>query len=250
MDGARKLLQELIQLGKERLERAKADGMPTQRLGFVYTSGMWVHGDSAAQVGDLDPVGVASAATEPAKLVAWRPAVEREALAAAAEDGGGVLDVVILRPAMMYGRDCAIWTMLLGPILGGAQAKSESVSIPAVPGAMVPAVHVEDAAAGFRAAVEKVHLLARTGVVPVFDLQTSLENMRAILDAAARALGYEGKIETVPVADNVFAQALSTTVVGDSARARQLLGWEPKRLDGFVAGMHVFAKAFAAGQEE
>lgn len=249
MDGAFQLLKDLTQAGKERLEMAQRDGLAAQKLGFVYTSGMWAHGNSVEQIGDLDPVGVASAKNAPATLVGWRPQLERDILATK-----DVLDVAVLRPALMYGKTSPIWAFLLGPVLGGTQAKegrqqqlTTTVTVQADPDCMSPTIHVDDIALAYVRAVEKVHLLAGTGIVPIFDVQTAWENVRVLLETFARVVGFTGKIEYAEVGENAFAQAMSTSVKGDSSRARQILGWEPTRPEGFVAGMEVYARAFAAG---
>ena len=244
MDGASQLLKDLVNAGKERLEQSKRDGVVAQRLGFVYTSGMWVHGSSVDQVADLDPVGVPAAKTSAATLVAWRPQLERDILASK-----DVLDVAVLRPALMYGLRSSLWAIALGPILLAAQQKQGSVDILADPNCMAALAHVEDVALAYVQAIERVHILAGTGVVPVFDLQTSWENVRVVLETFARYIGYKGTFNFQdPVkTENVFAQAMSASVKGDSTRARQLLDWRPTRIDGFVAGMEVYGGAFIAG---
>lgn len=242
MDGAYRILADLRAVGEERVRRAREAGVPSQRLGYVYTSGMWVHGDSLDRVTDVDPVGE-GARTPPAKIVAWRPKLEQEILKTR-----DVLDVAILRPAMMYGGLSSIWGLLFGPILAAAGAKEDKATVQADPACITALAHVDDVALAYMKAAEKVHLLAGTGVVPIFDLQTSWENLGIIVNAFARAVGFQGKVETVPTGDNVFAEALSTSLLGDSSRAKQILDWEPKKVDGLAAGMKVYAHAFAAGQ--
>jgi nucleoside-diphosphate-sugar epimerase len=65
---------------------------------FVYTSGIWSHGDTAGQVVDE------TSPPRPAALVAWRQAVEERVLAGAQR---GIRSVVI-RPAIVYGRGAGI----------------------------------------------------------------------------------------------------------------------------------------------
>ena len=61
---------------------------------FLYTSGIWVLGDTGGKVADE------SWPPNPAALVAWRPAMEQVVIAAAST---GVRSVVI-RPGVVYGR--------------------------------------------------------------------------------------------------------------------------------------------------
>ncbi len=247
MDGSYQLLTDLKKAGQARLDSAREENLPVpppQKLGFIYTSGMWVHGNSLEQVSDLDPVGTPSAKSPAANLVAWRPQLERDILASRE-----VLDVAVLRPALMYGKTSSIWAILLAPILQAAQKKEGSTEVLYDPGCMQPLAHVEDVALGYVKMVEKVHVFAGTGVVPVFDLQTTWENMDVVLAEFARSVGFKGEVKAQDPfkTENVFAHAMSTSVKGDSSRARTLLGWEPMRLEGFAAKMEVYGGAFAAG---
>jgi nucleoside-diphosphate-sugar epimerase len=218
----------------------------TQRLGFIYISGTWVHGSSNSPVNDLTPVGTPSSPTQPPKLLAWRPVLEREIL-----EASDVLDIMIIRPALIFGRSSAIWSSLFTPIAKAAVSSSStfsSVSIAALPTSRPGLVHIDDVASGIHAAVDWLPLVAGRGLYPVFDLVTSQESMRDILQAAARELGFKGKVNLEGVGDDLFAEALSTSFNGSSARARQILGWEPQKI-GFIQGIDVYAKAWAAGLE-
>ena len=206
-----------------------------------------MHGSSRERCSDLDPVGEGEyVRVKPPRLVAWRPRMEREVLGAR-----DVLDAVVVRPALVYGREHAIWGSFFGPVLEAARSgKDETVRIPFEPNSRPGLVHVDDVAEGLRCAVEKLPLLSGTGVYPVFDLTTSQESMRDVFDGFAEAVGLKGRVELVgPDEGDLFADAMQTTQNGDSWRAEHLLGWVPRRR-GFVAGMDVFAKAFVAAQEE
>jgi nucleoside-diphosphate-sugar epimerase len=110
-------------------------------------------------------------------------------------------------------------------------------------------VHVDDAAAAFLKAVEKLPLLNGAGVYPVFDLVTSQESMREIFDALAACCGYEGLLQLKGHGGDLFRKAMSTTFRGTSARAELLLGWRPTRLGGFVKDMDLYLSCFAANLE-
>ena len=228
------LLDLLKAIGKNRIA---THGL---KLGFIYTSGTWVHGSSNAQVNDLTPVAQPNSPTPPAKLVAWRTKVEEEVLAAS-----DVLDVMIIRPALVYGRSNAIWTSLLQPIHAAVQTNASTVSVAAKPDSRPGLVHVDDVGLGLHCAVEKLPLISGTGVYPVFDLQTSQENMKDILEAAAKEFGFKGQVNLAGVGDDLFADAMSTSANICSGRAKTILGWKPKRF-GFVGQMDVSARAWAA----
>jgi nucleoside-diphosphate-sugar epimerase len=236
------LLEVLSKAGAARLAAAKAAGFKAPKLGFIYTSGTWVHGSSNKPVNDLMPVGSASSPTPPAKLTAWRAVLEQEILVAS-----DVLDTMIVRPALIYGRASTIWSELFESLAQGAASNAKSVSLTAQLDSRLGLVHVDDVASGLQAAIEKLPLLSGTGVYPVFDLVTSQESMRDILDAAANTLGYRGELQLVGTEGNLFMEAMSTSFNGSSARAIQLLGWKPARY-GFVQGMNVYAQAWLMAQ--
>lgn len=249
--GSRKILDDVREAGRERLEREGEGG--GGKLGFVYTSGMWVHGSSSRgePCSDLDPVGSEESKAQPPRLVAWRPQLERDVLGAR-----DVLDTVVVRPALVYGREHAIWSSFFGPVVKAAKGASHDdddriVRLPLDPECRWGLVHVDDVAEGLRCAVEKLPLISGTGVYPVFDLMTSHELTRDVVESFAEKVGLEGKgrVEYVKAEeDDLFAEAMQTSRVGDSSRAEQLLGWVPRKR-GFVAGMDVYAKAFVAAQE-
>ena len=72
------------------IDRAATEVLVAAGKPLVYTSGVWVHGDTHGSVANEETP------LDPAPLVAWRPAVEQVAL----ESGHGV----VIRPAMVYGR--------------------------------------------------------------------------------------------------------------------------------------------------
>src|SRR3989442_3309843 len=73
---------------------------------FIYTSGIWVLGDTAGAVVDE------SRPADPAKMAAWRPAHEQLALELAKEG----IRAVVVRPGIVYGgADRRVPTSLLRP---------------------------------------------------------------------------------------------------------------------------------------
>jgi hypothetical protein len=56
-DGAHAVLQALIGAGKKRLEMAAGSAAgKSPKLGYVYVSGMWIHGHPSKPVNDLSPI--------------------------------------------------------------------------------------------------------------------------------------------------------------------------------------------------
>jgi nucleoside-diphosphate-sugar epimerase len=129
-----KIVLELLKgIGQNRASAAAAKGIQHYpKLGFIYTSGTWVHGSSNNPVNDLTPVGVSDAPTPPAELVTWRAKLENDIL-----DASDVLDVMIVRPALVYGRSSGFWSSLLQPIYSAAQSGASSATVAIEPDSQV-----------------------------------------------------------------------------------------------------------------
>ncbi|KAF2428325.1 NAD(P)-binding protein [Tothia fuscella] len=236
---AQELLDVVIEAGRRRLNAYQNAGIHGPKLAFVYTSGTWTHGSSFLPVTDLDVVGSSLSPTQPPKLVSWRPGQEYCVLAAK-----DVLDVMVVRPALVYGRSHPIWKSFFDVVVQGSKRGDLSVDIPLDKGR--PAlIHVDDVASGLRAAVDKLPLISGTGVYPVFDLVGQSESMQDILDALARAVGYKGEVKLIGSNGDSFEEAMSVSANIDAGRAKTLLEWQPKRA-GLVDGMDVYAHAFMA----
>lgn len=237
-----KFLQEVSCVGAERLESYRKNNIHGPKLGFIYCSGTWVHGSSRNEaMNDLDLVG-AAAKMPPAELVAWRVDLENAVLKA--EES---LNVMIIRPALIYGREGSIWSSFFTPVLEAAKRGHEGpIEVPLDEDSKPGLIHVDDVAAAFAKGVEKLELISGTGVYPVFDLVTSQESMRGIFDALAECWGLKGKVELKGHGGDLFAKAMSTSFRGSSVRAQKLLGWQPTRGNGLVNDMDLFAAAFVA----
>src|SRR5712692_2890452 len=108
---------------------------------FIYTSGIWVLGDTAGAVADE------SSPTNPAKIVAWRPAHEQLALGLSKEG----IRAVVVRPGIVYGgARGGIPASLFGTALkqGATQIVGEGAN-------HWPLVHVDDLAELYVRLVER-----------------------------------------------------------------------------------------------
>jgi nucleoside-diphosphate-sugar epimerase len=247
-DGGFKIVNDIRQAGEERLARAKEIGVPLggARLGFVYTSGEWVHGTTLAGevINDLDPVAVQGAGKAP-DIVAWRADLEKAVL-----NASDVLDVAVVRPAVVYGGNSWIFNGYFAPLEASAlKDPAADVVLPAESDNLIGLVHVDDAGTGLHAVVDKLPLLRGTGVWPVFDLTASVESIGALLLHAAKALGVEGKVNFTTTEKDPLANAICTSVLTSSGRAKSILGWEPKRI-GMTSHMELYAQAWKASKKE
>ncbi|KAG0049814.1 hypothetical protein BGZ83_005371 [Gryganskiella cystojenkinii] len=240
-NGNKVIVEPVVKLSKER----QSDHRP--KIGFIYCSGVWVHGSSYELVNDLSPVGTKNAPRPPATLVAWRTELEKQVLS-----NYDHLNAMVIRPSLAYGGTGDIWDIYFSQIYAAIQKNSAELSLPADPAGALGLIHVDDVASGFVAAVNKIELVAgRKSSHPVFDLITSYESTSLILHRAAAVLGYKGKltISGVPKGEgmpDLFIQAFNTTLNGDASRAKSVLGWNPTKT-GMASGIQVYARSWLAG---
>ncbi|MCG3116199.1 MAG: NAD-dependent epimerase/dehydratase family protein [Candidatus Manganitrophus sp. SA1] len=202
------------------------------RSRFIYTSGVWVLGDTGGRFVDEN------ASTEKAApIVAWRPAVEQMVLEAA---GRGVTPCII-RPALVYGGAGGILAMLMA-----SAEKEKAVRIVGEGRNHWTLVHVDDLADLYVRCVE------RTPAGQVFNASDSSRlTLRAIAEALSTAAGCYGKVNTTPLEEarkqmGPFADALALDQQVSGSLAQQLLGWEPRHRS-LVGEADALYRAFKAG---
>jgi nucleoside-diphosphate-sugar epimerase len=183
---------------------------------FVYTSGIWSHGDTNGKVVDE------SSPPNPAALVAWRQKVEDRVLAAARE---GIRSVVI-RPAIVYGRGGGIPAGFVD-----AARKEGAAQFVGTGENRWPFVHVDDLADLYLLALEK----APPGTL-LLGVSGRAYPVRDVAAAASRGAGANGRIRAWPLEDarkklGPYADALVLDQQATGQRAQQLLGWRPHRPD-------------------
>lgn len=195
---------------------------------FVYTSGIWVLGDTGGDEVDEE------APLNPAALVAWRPAVEQRVLAAA---GDGVRAVVV-RPGVVYGHGGGIPAMLV------ASARDSGVVRHVGDGENHwPLVFTTDLADLYVRAVENAE--PGTLLFAVGGHERAKTIARAAADAGSTA-DAPARVEPWPLAEaraqlGPFADALALDQKVSSARAKEKLGWQPQGpsiLDDLRAGSY------------
>ena len=183
---------------------------------FIYTSGIWSHGDTGGKVVDE------TSPPKPAELVKWRQAVEDRVLQGARRG----IRTVVIRPAIVYGRGGGI------PAGFVDSARSEGVAQYVGTGEnRWPFVHVDDLAELYLLALEKAPpgtlLLGVNG--PSF-------RVREVAEAASRGAGGDGRtagssVEQARGKLGAYADALVLDQQASGKRARELLGWRPHRPD-------------------
>jgi nucleoside-diphosphate-sugar epimerase len=199
----------------------------------IYTSGVWVHGNTGDRfVDETSPLS-------PARLVAWRPGHELMVLEAKGLKG------IVIRPGVVYGRQEGLTSALF---FEGAYGK-RALKVVGDGTNRWSMVHVDDLARGYV-------LAAESGLVgDIFNLcDSSRHTVTEMVRAAARAAGYAGKIQYIPLEDAVkemgaYAECLALDQHVDSSKAMRLLSWSPRHQD-FVDGIETYFAAWKAGQEQ
>ncbi|HEY4079441.1 MAG TPA: NAD-dependent epimerase/dehydratase family protein [Burkholderiaceae bacterium] len=186
---------------------------------FVYTSGVWVHGDTKGE-----PATEASV-LNPTPLVAWRPAVEQAVLGLAASRS---IAAVILRPAMVHGYGGGVFGMF-----AGMARQAGRVSLVGDGRNHWPAVHVDDLAAAYLSAVERAASADAQVIGEVFNVVAEDSVAVAELGEAIRASVGADRVEPWPLDDarkslGPFADALALDQVVSGQRARRVLAWKPQ----------------------
>lgn len=194
---------------------------------FIYTSGIWVYGDTGGRV------VTESSPANPVALVAWRSAVEREVLRAA-DDG---IRSVVIQPGVVYGRGGGIPAAWIESARRNGAAKF--VGTGENRWAMV---HVEDLAELYLLALERAP--AGTLLLAVGGPSVRVADMAR---AASEGAGAGGRVTAWPLAEaraalGNYADALALDQQASSRRAEELLGWRPSRpgaLDELRRGSYV-----------
>lgn len=179
--------------------RAMAGALEGSGKPFVYTSGIWVLGETG------DEPATEQTPVDPIDIVAWRGPLERWLVEASTR---GVRTVVI-RPGIVYGRNGGIPAMMARgelPVIGDGKNRW-------------PVVHVDDLARLYVAALENAPagsiLHGVGGVVRQRDVGERLEADFVSLDDAIDAMG-------------AFAGALALDQNIAARQTNDLLGWEPR----------------------
>jgi nucleoside-diphosphate-sugar epimerase len=192
------------------------DALAGSNKPFVYTSGIWSHGDTGGAVVDE------TSPPRPAALVQWRQAVEDKVREGAKR---GIRSVVI-RPAIVYGRGGGIPAGFL------QSAREEGAARYVGSGNnRWPFVHVDDLADLYLLALER----APAGSL-LLGVNGPSHLVREVAAAASRGAGAGGRTVAWPLEEarkklGPYADALVLDQQASGRRAQELLGWQPSRPD-------------------
>lgn len=246
-DGIKNIVEPILKAAKER------ESHFGNRLNYIYVSGLWVHGSGSKLIDELTPTGTKYSPNQPPSLVGWRPNLERELL-----KHQDHLNVIILRPSLVYGGTSSVWDLYFNQIRSQIQASADApIKLAAKPYGGFSLIHLDDVGSAVVAGVGKVELLAAnkdSNVLPIFDLTTSHESIAYVLQRVAQELGHKtGNIEFQPLPEGTdigsqFTVAFNTSLVhSGTTRAQSLLGWTPTKTRGLAVDAQIYAKAWEAG---
>ncbi|KAJ6505405.1 hypothetical protein C8R45DRAFT_972593 [Mycena sanguinolenta] len=192
-------------------------------LSYIYTSGIWVQGDSRTEiVTDTTPI------TRPIDLVAWRPELEQLIVRSTAVNG------IVVRPALLYGRSASLFVSLF------KSAAEGKVVCPGTPGGRFSLIHADDLADLYVRVAEKASLLGGK-ILDAANSQTeSVDDLLAKLVQVSGAKSYEYRAP-----ENKFEEAMQATTLVRPYLANALLGWVPKK-PGLVEGLDIYYAAWLA----
>lgn len=245
-EAAGSILTGVLNAATARKDALAKENMVGPRLGFIYISGSFVHGSPTRRISDLSPVDSSLSSAKPARGFEWRPGHEQAVLAAR-----NTLDVAVLRPSAIYGRDSWVWSHWWGGLMEAAKcgdndSNSSPILVPADIDARIGVIHVDDAAAACHAVIDRLD--GRLGSWPVFDLVTETLSVVNVMEASKAALGVTAPLEYVGTNGNPFLEALGFVSNSDASRAKIVLGWEPMRIE-FILNIATYVKAWQASQK-
>jgi nucleoside-diphosphate-sugar epimerase len=199
------------------LEAGALDAMlgsvDTDHEAFIYTSGVWVYGDTGGKVVDE------SAQLNPIALVAWRPGHEKKVQVAQRHK----LRTIIIRPGLVYGGNGGLVAMLIG------QAQSGQLAIVGNGHNHWPMIRLDALAELYALAIDEA---------PADSIYNGSSGEGAqygeVARAAHRVAGGDGNVHTMPVDEarkvmGPFADALALDQRVSSDKAQRELGWKPHR---------------------
>jgi len=198
---------------------------------FLYTSGVWVHGDTGGAIADeTSPL----AAPE---LVRWRPAHENLALDLAEHE----VHVAVFRPGMVYGERRGTF----GEWFDAAKADGRFI-YPGDGEQHWSMIHRDDVAEAYRLALETMQGGERFLLVD----ETRL-TVRELADAVARVTGAEAVAsgrDAAPGNDPPTQACMVMDQRFTAARARRKLSWRPSHTS-FIQEAALLLREWRAAQE-
>jgi len=214
----------------ETIAAASRQRGPIYKISYIYSSGMWVHGNGDQRNGE--PADERAPPKKSADLVAWRPGSEQEILTHPDVHG------IVIRPSLLYGGNMS----LMGDMF--KQAMEGKIVWYGRPGGRYSLIHGDDLADLYVRVGEGAPLYRGM----LFDATNAQsDNVDDILAKLVQVSGASGYSYRAPA--NLFEEAMTTKAFSHPSLGRALTGWVPKKL-GLVDGMAIYYRTFVALQEQ
>lgn len=198
---------------------------------LIYTSGMWVYGNSNNNVitekTDVNPI----------KIVNWRIEVENIVV------NNPYINGVVIRPGCVYGKKGDMTNDFFNSMLN----KNE-INIIGNGENHWPMIHADDLANAYLLAAEK-----NIGN-EIFNIaEEESHSIKDIILGIRELINFNGKINYIPLKNAIdemgdFAEALAIDQRVDTSKAKQLLNWKPKHT-GFFNELDLYNKTWNAFQD-
>ncbi|KAK6352467.1 hypothetical protein TWF730_009292 [Orbilia blumenaviensis] len=209
------------------------------KIGYLYVSGVWVHGDSPELVTDRVPTGNHTS-RKPAGVVSWRPAFEDSVL-----QSRDVVDVAILRAGVLFGGSGSLFAQWWAPLVEALKKNKahEPITITGRADTSIALIHKDDYAEAVLNAVEKFEVISQIHY-PVFDIVGGHESLGDLNKAAASVLGITGELRhQEAAAGDHFGTAMSTSLLIDTTRSHSYLDWQPRHTS-LIKNADIYVKAY------
>ncbi|KAJ2895562.1 hypothetical protein IWW38_002271 [Coemansia aciculifera] len=217
----------LVAVKKAGERRAQRGG----QLTFIHTSGVWVQGETGFQGVSQDSI------LQPLKGVEWRIKVEQDVLALQQVPN---IRVVVLRPALVYGRTGGYFDSLFSGLTTG------TIRLPGSLENSLSTIHVDDLAELYVKVAEHAPVLKGQTLTAA---NRSSESVQDIVRALRRLAGKrEVKVESFKPT-NVNDEGVTLTQVIDTRSTRAVTGWEPRKRT-FVEGVAEYFQSWKATNQQ
>jgi nucleoside-diphosphate-sugar epimerase len=211
-------------------ELAEAACCGHQQKTLIYTSGVWVYGNTGNKPQDE------TEKLYPLEISGWRPTLEK--IVVENNDIKGL----VMRPGVVYGKRGGLTGMWFAGVESGEiQIVGDGKNHWAM-------VHIDDVADAYVRAAES----GLSG--EIFNVvDRSRETVNDMVQAIAETLKFNGKITHVPLEEaqkqmGLFAEALVVNQHIDARKASRMLGWQPSH-SGFIDDVDIFYQAWKAHQQ-
>ncbi|KAI8317870.1 NAD(P)-binding protein [Martensiomyces pterosporus] len=212
------ILDKAIKTSAEK--RAAGGGVLT----FIFTSGVWVYGDTGHEPVSQD------AAHAPIKGFEWRPDTEVNAHKTAPN-----VRSIVIRPGILYSKSGSLTGLFFSGVASG------KIRYPGDLKNRFPTIHMDDLADFYVKVAEKSPLLSGLNLVAA---NRSAESVAEIIEAVRGISDKEIEVETYECA-NFVDFGLSANQILDTRLTRSVVGWEPRK-PSLVDGISLYYEAWKA----